>query len=204
MRAPSAIAMFDNEMRYVAVSPSFLREHRLDAESQQSVIGRSLYDVLPDIPERRRQMHQRVLAGETLSDIEDFLALPDGTPARIKSDMTPWRHPDGAIGGAVIVLKLDTGRKEAEEALAASESLLRLSQEAAHIGSYDWYIGGGPNLWSDEHCRVFGIEPLSNGSPRSSKPAAPERSSIGSGRRAACAGSTAAGSWSAKRASRRG
>ncbi|TKW72154.1 MAG: hypothetical protein DI543_27485, partial [Bradyrhizobium icense] len=61
MRAPSAIAMFDNEMRYVAVSPRFLSEHRLDAESQQSVIGRSLYDVLPDIPERRRQMHQRVL-----------------------------------------------------------------------------------------------------------------------------------------------
>lgn len=159
MRAPSAIAMFDNEMRCLAVSPRFLSEHRLDADSPQSVIGRSLYDVLPDIPERRRQMHQRVLGGETLSDIEDFLILPDGKPARIKSDMTPWRHPDGTIGGAVIVLKLDTGRKEAEEALAASESLLRLSQEAAHIGSYDWHIGGGPNLWSDEHCRLFGIEP---------------------------------------------
>ena len=159
MRAPSAIAMFDNEMRCVAVSLRFLVDHRLDAESQHSVIGRSLYEVLPDISERNRQMHRRVLNGEILSDVEDFFVRADGTPARMKSDMAPWRHPDGTIGGAVIFLKPDTGRKEAEEALAASESLLRLSQEAAHIGSYDWHIGGGPNLWSDEHCRLFGIEP---------------------------------------------
>ena len=158
-RAPWAIAMFDDEMRYVAVSSRFLADYRLDAEDQHSVIGRSFYDVLPDIPERSRQMHRRVLAGEMLSDVEDCSVRPDGTRARIKSDMAPWRHRDGTIGGAVIFLKLDTGRKEAEEALAASESLLRLSQEAAHIGSYDWHIGGGPNLWSDEHCRLFGIEP---------------------------------------------
>ncbi|MFO1110118.1 MAG: ATP-binding protein [Bradyrhizobium sp.] len=151
--------MFDNEMRCVAVSLRFLVDHRLDAESQHSVIGRSLYEVLPDISERNRQMHRRVLNGEILSDVEDFFVRADGTPARMKSDMAPWRHPDGTIGGAVIFLKPDTGRKEAEEALAASESLLRLSQEAAHIGSYDWHIGGGPNLWSDEHCRLFGIEP---------------------------------------------
>ena len=159
MRAPSAIAVFDNEMRYVAVSPRFLADYRIDAASQQSVIGRSLYDVSPDISERIRQKHRRVLAGETLSDVEDFFVRPDGTPARMTSDMAPLRHPDGTIGGAVISLKTDTGRKEAEEALAASESLLRLSLEAAHIGSYDWQINGGPNLWSDEHCRLFGIEP---------------------------------------------
>jgi len=66
MRAPSAIAVFDNEMRYVAVSPRFLADYRIDAESQQSVIGRSLYDVSPDISERIGQKHSRVLAGETL------------------------------------------------------------------------------------------------------------------------------------------
>lgn len=159
MHAPSAVAMFDNEMRCVAVSSRFLSDYRLGAESQHSVIGRSLYDVSPDISERSRQMHRRVLAGETLSDVEDFFIRADGTPARIKSDMAPWRHPDGTIGGAIIFLRQYTGQEEAEEALAASESLLRLSQEAAHIGSYDWHIGGGPNLWSDEHCRLFGIEP---------------------------------------------
>ena len=159
MRAPSPIAMFDNEMRYVAASPRFLADYRIDAESQQSVIGRRLYDVSPDISERIRQKHREVLAGETLSDVEDFFVRPDGTPARMKSDMAPWRQPDGTIGGAVISLKHDTGREEAEETLAASESLLRLSLEAAHIGSYDWQINGGPNLWSDEHCRLFGIEP---------------------------------------------
>jgi PAS domain-containing protein len=50
-------------------------------------------------------------------------------------------------------------RKQAEEKLAASESMLRLSQEAGRIGSYDWAIGGSHNYWSNEHCRLFGFEP---------------------------------------------
>lgn len=37
--------------------------------------------------------------------------------------------------------------------------MLRLSQEAGRIGSYDWAIGGSHNYWSDEQCRLFGIEP---------------------------------------------
>jgi PAS domain S-box-containing protein len=159
MRAPSAIAMFDDEMRYIAVSLRFLADFRLLSESQHSVVGRSLYDVLSDIPERCRDMHRRVLGGEMLSGIEDWSPRADGTRDGMSWGMGPWRHPDGTIGGAVIFAEPGTGRKETEAALAASESLLRLSQEAAHIGSYDWHIGGGPNIWSDEHCRLFGIEP---------------------------------------------
>ncbi len=56
-------------------------------------------------------------------------------------------------------MEIVTAPNEAAERLAASESLLRLSQEAGHIGSYDWDIEGGPNLWSDEQCRLHGIEP---------------------------------------------
>jgi PAS domain S-box-containing protein len=158
-RAPSAIAMFDDEMRYIAVSSRFLADHRLNSESQDSVVGRSHYDVLPDIPERWRDIHRRVLAGEMLSGVEDLVLRADGKRDWISWEMEPWRRPDGTIGGAVIFHELITARKEAEAALAASESLLRLSQELGHIGSYDWDINGGPNIWSDEHCRLFGIEP---------------------------------------------
>lgn len=59
----------------------------------------------------------------------------------------------------LLFMEITQARKEAEEKLAANESLLRLSQEAGHIGSYDWDIGGGHNYWSDEQCRLHGIEP---------------------------------------------
>jgi signal transduction histidine kinase len=64
-----------------------------------------------------------------------------------------------APAGALLATEIVQDRKEAEAKLAASESLLRLSQEAAQIGSYDWDIGGGHNYWSDELCRLYGVEP---------------------------------------------
>ena len=50
-------------------------------------------------------------------------------------------------------------RRLDEEHLAASETMLRLSQEAGHIGSYEWHLPNGPNYWSDEMCRLHGTEP---------------------------------------------
>jgi hypothetical protein len=93
MRAPSAIAMFDDEMRFIAVSLRFLADYRLLSESQHSVVGRSLYDVLLDIPERCRDMHRRVLGGEMLSGIEDWSPRADGTRDGMTWGMGPWRLP---------------------------------------------------------------------------------------------------------------
>jgi PAS domain S-box-containing protein len=158
-RTPSGIAMFDNEMRFIAVSSRFLADHRLSTESQKTVVGRSVYEILPEISDHWRSVHQRVLAGETIAAEEDPFVRLDGTREWVSWEMEPWWHSNGTVGGAILFYDMVTGRKKAEEALAASEALLRLSQEAGHIGSYDWDIGGGPNIWSDEHCRLFGIEP---------------------------------------------
>ena len=67
--APAAIAMFDREMRYLAVSRRFVVDYRLPQDAQ--LIGRSHYEIFPDIPQRWRDIHARVLAGEELSQEED-------------------------------------------------------------------------------------------------------------------------------------
>jgi PAS domain-containing protein len=46
---PAAIAMFDAEMRYVAVSQSFLSLIEVPG-SPTEVIGRSHYEIFPDAP----------------------------------------------------------------------------------------------------------------------------------------------------------
>jgi hypothetical protein len=54
--------MFDREMHYLAVSRQFLADYRLPLDTQ--LIGRSHYEVFPDLPQRWRDIHARVLAGD--------------------------------------------------------------------------------------------------------------------------------------------
>jgi PAS domain S-box-containing protein len=158
-RAPVGIAMFDNKMRYLSVSRRFIKNHRLDGETTETLIGRSHYDTLPHIPEHWRDMHRRVLAGETMSSEEDPFHQPNGRTDWVRWEMEPWRRADGTIGGALLFSEFITQRKQTEMALAASESLLRLSQQVGRIGSWDWDLGTNVSLWSDQQYRLFGMEP---------------------------------------------
>ena len=155
---PSCMAMFDTEMRYLAVSRRFLIDNDIKGETQQSIVGRAVFE-FRNATDNARETNRRVLSGETIEKDDFCFRRSDGTVTWMRWQMQPWRRPDRSVGGALLTMETVTAPNEAAERLAASESLLRLSQEAAHIGSYDWDIGGGPNLWSDEQCRLHGIEP---------------------------------------------
>jgi PAS domain S-box-containing protein len=75
-QAPASIAMFDTKMRFLAVSRRFLSNFQLSDPAE--VIGRSAYEVFPDLPSRWRENHVRVLAGEELTHEEDFFPRQDG------------------------------------------------------------------------------------------------------------------------------
>jgi PAS domain-containing protein len=61
--------MFDVEMRYLAVSQSFLSILEFPG-SPIEVIGRSQYVRFPDTPSTWREFHARVLAGDEISHTE--------------------------------------------------------------------------------------------------------------------------------------
>jgi hypothetical protein len=46
--APADIAVFDDKMRYLAVSRQFLSDYELGEPAQ--VVGRSIYETFPDMP----------------------------------------------------------------------------------------------------------------------------------------------------------
>ncbi|MBS0360620.1 MAG: helix-turn-helix domain-containing protein [Proteobacteria bacterium] len=95
---PSAMAMFDRNMRYLAASPRWKTDYKL----AQDPVGRSHYEVFPEITEDWKAVHKRGLAGETIrSELEEFKRR-DGTAHWIEWVVSPWRGADGDVGGIVI------------------------------------------------------------------------------------------------------
>jgi PAS domain S-box-containing protein len=129
--APAAIAMFDRDMRYLAVSRRFISDFRLPPDLD--LIGRSHYEVFPEIPQRWRDLHPCVLAGEEFSHEEDQF-VRDGRVDWVRWSMAPWRGNDGRIGGAVLFSELRTEQVEARRALADSEARFRATFEHAAVG----------------------------------------------------------------------
>jgi PAS domain S-box-containing protein len=128
--APVALAMFDRQMRYLAVSHRWLADYCL---KDKNIIGRSHYQVFPQIPDRWREAHRRGLEGEVVSADEDVFPGLDGKNHYERWEVRPWKQADGAIGGIVILTEDLSVRKQAEEALVRSEERFRLMADHAPV-----------------------------------------------------------------------
>ena len=119
--AQSAIAVHDRDMKYIYVSEQYLREYKV---KERDVIGKHHYDVFPDLPQKWRDVHQRVLAGAVESNEEDPYVREDGSVDWTRWECRPWYESGGSIGGLIVYTEVITERKRAEEALRASQKLL--------------------------------------------------------------------------------
>ncbi len=113
--APVALAMFDREMRYVAVSERWLTDYGLDGAE---IIGRSHYDIFPDLSKQWKAAHQRGLHGEVVRSNEERFERANGVVYWVRWEVRPWHLAAGNVGGIVIFSEDITSRKEAELQLA--------------------------------------------------------------------------------------
>ena len=124
--APAAVAMFDTDMRYVAHTDRWLHDYNLPDEP---LIGRSHYEVFPDIPDHWKAKHQRVLKGATESCPEEVFRRADGSTNIIRWEVRPWHLQDDSIGGVMMLTEEISERKRLERQpwkLAKQDSLTGL------------------------------------------------------------------------------
>ncbi|WP_243402045.1 PAS domain S-box protein [Leptospira haakeii] len=98
--APAAVAMFDTEIKYVAISERWLAEYHL---SGKNIIGLSHYEVFPNVSQEWKDIHQRCLSGEVLKNDEDVWR-PEGWDhdQYLRWEVRPWYQLDGSIGGIMM------------------------------------------------------------------------------------------------------
>jgi PAS domain S-box-containing protein len=182
--APAAIAMFDRDMKYIAVSRRFLSDYGLEG---QEVLGRSHYEIFPDIPERWKGTHRRCLAGAVEKMAADPFPREDGTLDWVRWEIHPWYQSPDEIGGILLFSEVITERKQAEKELSESEErfstafftspvaqsiqkvenneVVAVNEACCRLFGYsrDELIGVSAarlNLWVDPADRLSGVEEL--------------------------------------------
>jgi diguanylate cyclase (GGDEF)-like protein/PAS domain S-box-containing protein len=122
----SSIAVLDQDMKYLYVSRQYMAEWY---GNESSIIGRQHYELNPNIPSRWKDAYKRALAGEAVSNEEDYISDANGNPLWIRWDCYPWYKGDDSIGGIILNAENITKRKSTEEALRLSEEMYRLIAE---------------------------------------------------------------------------
>ena len=128
--APASLAMFDTQMRYLAVSQRWLDDFGLTG---RDIAGRSHYELFPEITDAWREVHRRSLAGEVMRAEEDRFVRANGSEQWLRWEVRPWHDAGGQVAGIVIFSEDITERKLADEALRHSEARFRAAFDSSAV-----------------------------------------------------------------------
>lgn len=132
--APTAIAMFDTNMVYLAASKKWLEDYHI----KENVIGRSHYDVFPEIGDDWKKIHQECLKGAVNTCDEAVFERADGSKQWITWEVKPWYRQAGEVGGLLMFTANITQFKENIMERLRLQDMLDQSNEIAKIGSWEY------------------------------------------------------------------
>jgi two-component system, NtrC family, sensor kinase len=157
---PVAIAMFDREMRYIAVSRKWLVDHNC---TEQYLIGNCNCKILPSIAQRWKEIHNRCLTGESHQCEAEKIIQADGSYEWLKWECRPWYDGKGEVGGTIFCTEVITEQKQTQEALRKSQA--RVTKLAANVPGmmfqYVLHLSGNTELlYVSNGCRqLLEVEP---------------------------------------------
>ena len=156
-KAPFGFGFVDREFRLVRLNETLAAVNGSTVAEQ---IGRTVESVVPDVWPYIEPLYRHVLEhNEAVLDVEVTAPLPSD-PNDIRTGLSSF-YPvslEGEVIGIGIVVVDITERRAAQRALEASEQRLADAQQTAHFGSFEFDRVTGEHNWSDEYCRILGVD----------------------------------------------
>ncbi len=153
--APEAIFIKDRQSRYL-----FMNEHgaRTLNLRRADVIGRNDRELVsPELAAQLRANDEQVWTCGMAQVMEESIPEPDGVHTYLAHKFL-LRDASGTPYALCGIATDITERKRNEERLRESEERLRLAQEAAHAGVFDWNLATDKFTCTPELDDIFGFE----------------------------------------------
>ncbi len=120
--APLSMLMLDLDMRFIAWSPSALRNINRPADQ---VVGRAIGELVPGAERGMREIVDVLAAGETCHSVVRRALMPGGERRWYETQGSYWRDDAGDAAGYLLINREVTTEREVAAARREMEVLLR-------------------------------------------------------------------------------
>lgn len=149
--APVGLAVVDRDLNYLSANARLTAADTL----RPAIVGANLRETVPHLLDRIGPIFEKVFAtGEPVINFE----VRQGARSWV-SNYYPVKSDQGEVLAVSIAVLETTEISRTEQALARSEAWVKLAQDSAGIGTWDWDLATGELRWSDQQFRLHGLMP---------------------------------------------
>ena len=102
---------------------------------------------------------QRTASLQRNFDMEFRIQHDSGAVIYVRAISRPVLSDNGQVSGHIGSVEDVTERRQAQEAARQSEAMLKETSKLANVGGCELEIATGELRWSDQYCRIHGLEP---------------------------------------------